>query len=54
MDHCLRLTVLKLFCGHFVREVFQILHDYNLAWGLPIHTRFDDLDLISVTGVSES
>ena len=35
------------FGRHCLREVFQTLHDYNLAWGLEIHTRFDDLDLIS-------
>ena len=29
------------------RDVFQTLRDYNLVWGLAIHTKFDDLDLIS-------
>ena len=24
------------------------LHDYNIAWGLPIHIRLDDLDLPQV------
>ena len=38
-----------LFGGHCFREVFQTLHHYNLAWGLAIHTRFDDLDLISMS-----
>ena len=28
-------------------EVFQTLRDYNLAQGLSVHIRFDDLDLIS-------
>ena len=35
------------FGKHCLREVFQTLRDYNLARGLVIHTRFDDLDLIS-------
>ena len=35
------------FGGRCVREVFQTLLDYNLAWDLPIYIRFDDLDLIS-------
>ena len=35
------------FGKHCLKEVFQTLHDYNLAFGLAIHTRFDDLDLIS-------
>ena len=26
---------------------FQTSHNYNLAWSLPIYTRFDDLDLVS-------
>ena len=30
------------------------MHDYNLAWGLAIHTRFDDLDLISRSQVSQN
>ena len=28
-------------------EGFQTLHDYKLAWGLPVHARFDDLDFVS-------
>ena len=36
-----------LFDGHCVMEVFQTLHDYNLAGVLANHARFDDLDLIS-------
>ena len=35
-----------LFYGHFSREVFQALHYYHLAWGLPMHTGFDELDLV--------
>ena len=27
-------------------EIFQTLHDYNLAEGLHFHSRFDDLDLV--------
>ena len=32
--------------GNCLREVFQTLCDYDLAHGLAIHTRLDDLDLI--------
>ena len=28
-------------------KFFPTLHDYNLAWGIPIHIRFDDIDLVS-------
>ena len=28
-------------------EIFQTLHDYNLARGLGFHRRFDDLDTVS-------
>ena len=31
------------FGGHCLKEVFQTLHDYYLAWGLAIHARCDDL-----------
>ena len=37
---------LWLFGRHCLREVFQTLCDYNLAWGLAVYTRFDDLNLI--------
>ena len=37
---------LMLAVWQMLREVFQTLRDYNLAWGLAIHTRFDDVDLI--------
>ena len=33
------------FLGHGLSKVFQTLHFLKLAWGLLIHTRFDDLDL---------
>ena len=36
-----------LFLGHCLREIFQTLHDYNLAWDLQVRTWFDDLDLVS-------
>ena len=42
------------FLADSVREVFKILHGYNLAWGLAIHTRFDDLDLISRSRVCQN
>ena len=32
-------TLFLLFGGHCIREVFQTLHDCNLALGLAIHTR---------------
>ena len=41
------LVFLQTFFVFTLREVFQTLHDYNLAQGLAIHTRFDDFDLIS-------
>lgn len=35
-------------------RAFETFHDYDLTWVLQIHTRFDDLDLVSkVTCVSE-
>ena len=36
-----------LFRGQYSSKFFQTLHCYNLALGLPIHTRFDDLDPFS-------
>ena len=45
---CSDLTkTLMLAISRTLKEVFQTLHDYCLARGLPIHTRFDDLDLAS-------
>ena len=38
----------------FKREVFQILHGYNLAWGLAIHFRFVDFDFISKSQVCKN
>ena len=35
-------------------EVFKTLRDYNLARGSAIHTRFDDLDLISRSHVCQN
>ena len=34
------------FVGIFEKNL-QSLLDYNLAWGLPIHTMSDDFDLVS-------
>ena len=34
-----------LFGRHCLREVFQTLHDYNLAWGLAVHTKLMTLTL---------
>ena len=36
-----------LFHGSCSSKGFQTLHYYNLPWGLPIHTRFGDLNLVS-------
>ena len=36
-----------LFHRHCLREVFQTLHHYKLAWCQLINTRFGDLDLVS-------
>ena len=41
-------------CWHHSSKTFQTLHDYNLAWGLAVHTRFDDLDLISRSQVCQN
>ena len=46
--------MLAFFGRHCLREVFQTLHDYNLAGGLAIHTRFDGLDLISRSQVCQN
>ena len=50
------LTVTLAVWWTLFKEVFQTLHDYNLAWGLPFHTRFDDLKLpyFKVTEMSAS
>ena len=47
-------TNIVFFGRHCLREVFQTLHDYNLAGGLAIHTRFDGLDLISRSQVCQN
>ena len=41
-----------LFYGHCSSKVFETLLYHNLAWGLPIHARFDDLCLVSRSEVS--
>ena len=48
-------TLTLAFSQTQLNEAFQTMHDHNPAWGLRIHTRLDDLDLVSqVTRVSES
>ena len=48
-------TLAQAFWQTLFKEGFQILHDYDLAQGLAIHTKFDDIDLyFKVTGMSES
>ena len=39
---------------HCSGVVFKTLHNYNLAWGLPICTRFGDLDLVSKSQVCQN
>ena len=43
-----------LFGGHCLREVFQTLLEYKLAWGLADHARCDDLDRISRSQVCQN
>ena len=45
-----------LFYRHCSSKVFQTLlsEDYNLAWGLLIHTRFGDLGLVSRSQVCQN
>ena len=43
-----------LFGEHCVRELFQTLHDCNFALGPAIHTRMNDLDLISSAWVCQN
>ena len=38
---------------HYLSESFHILYAYNFSWGLPIRTRFDDLDHVSRPQVYE-
>ena len=45
------VKVCWVFGGHCLQEVFETLHEYNHALDLPIHTRFDNLDLISRSDV---
>ena len=46
--------MLAFFGGHSLKEVFQTLHDYNLAQGLAIYTCFDDLALISRSHICQN
>ena len=59
--HCLvLLAVFNVYLRRLVdvlkelREVFQTLHINDLGWGLVIHTRIDDLDLISRSQVCQT
>ena len=47
-------TLLLTFYGHCSIKVFQTLQYYNLACGLLIHTRLDDLELISRSQVCQN
>ena len=46
MFHDLTKLIFGFFMDTVPSKIFLTLHDYSLAWGLPIHTRFDDLDLV--------
>ena len=50
----LTITLLLFFHGHCSSEVFDTLNYYNLALGLPIHTRFDDFDLASRSQICQT
>ena len=43
-------TLLMTFSWTLFKGDFLNLNYYNLVWGLPIHTRFNDLKLVSGTG----
>ena len=43
-----------LFHGHCSSEVFQTVHYYSIALGLPDDTRFDNLDLISRSQICQN
>ena len=40
------LAFFFIFILHYLKEVFQTLHDYNLTWGLPSHNKINDLDFV--------
>ena len=44
---CLKKTLTLAFLGQHESKIFQNLHDYNLARGLHVHCRFDDVDFVS-------
>ena len=55
----MNFLILQELCGwlfhrHCPSKLFQTLHYYNLAWGLLIHTRIDDLDLVSRSQVCQN
>ena len=47
-------TTFSLAFSWTLSEVFQLLHYFNFAWGLPIHLRFDDFDLVSRSQVCQN
>ena len=47
-------TVLLAFSWTLFKQGYQTFHYSNLAWDLPIHTRFGDLDQVSRSRVSDS
>ena len=49
MFYGLTKTLTLTFWQTLLREAFQTLRDYNLAWGLAIHARFDNLDHKTLT-----
>ena len=44
---CLQKKLTLPFSRRLLNEMFQTLHDYNLAQGLHFHCRFDDLDFVT-------
>ena len=49
-----RVSWFAKFRGHCSSDIFRTLHDYVLVWGLPIHTEFDDFDLVSRSQVCQN
>lgn len=56
MIHIFHFFNVDFFVGHCLSGTFQTWHNYNLARGLQIYTRFDDhaLRCFKVRGLSET
>ena len=44
---CMMVVLTELYLFIPLSVTLIVLHYYNFAWGLPIHTRFEDLDFVS-------